>query len=99
MNITHSEAEHSINVTLKGELTFKDHTQFNDFIGKLNVDKRAVTFDLSDLTMIDSAGIGMLFLAQKIVQKHGGELTLSKPTGQVKRIFDITCLDQQIKIA
>ncbi len=98
MQIDRQESKESIVFSLKEKLSFKDHTLFNEIVSSLETEKRRIVFDLSKLEMIDSAGIGMLFLAQKIVSRNGGTMTIRNPQGQVKRVFDITSIDRQIKV-
>jgi anti-anti-sigma factor len=49
--------------------------------------------DLSDLTFMDSTGIGALVVARKRIQAHGqGQLVLSRPGGIVRRALEIVGL-------
>jgi len=98
MDLTTDENETNIIIRLKGELSFKDHIDFNAFLKDLPHSSKSIVFDLSELIAIDSAGIGMLFLAQKVIEKSGGNMSLKNPTGQVKRVFDITKIGQSISI-
>lgn len=99
MELKVEEGEHSTMVYLEGKLSFKDHPEFNGFIDSLEQTKRTIVFNVSKLEQIDSAGIGMMFLAQKVIEeKHGGKMIIKNPTGQVKRIFDITSIDDQITV-
>jgi len=87
-----------LNVSLSGSFGFQDHMIFNDFIEEIQDQKKSVIFDLQALEMIDSAGIGMLFLAHKTIEHINGDMVLKNPKGQVKRVFDLTSLDQKIKV-
>lgn len=98
MEIKQEEHDKSITVHLSGKLNFKDHSNFNAMITDLKSKGKHVTLDLSELEMIDSAGIGMLFLAHKLVSKEGGTLSITNPKGQVKRVFDITSIDKHLKV-
>ncbi len=90
--------ENDIIVHLEGKLNFQDHTEFNALINNFQNTKKTITFDLSALEAIDSAGIGMLFLAHKIITKMGGHLHLKNPQGQVRRVFEITSIDKQLQV-
>ncbi len=99
MELKVEDGEHSTLVFLEGKLSFKDHPDFNEFIDSLPKGKKTVIFNVSKLEQIDSAGIGMMFLAQKVVEeKNGGKMVIKNPSGQVLRIFDITSIGEQISI-
>ncbi len=99
MEIKVTEGENdAVNIDISGTFGFQDHIAFNDIMAQIQDKKKSVTFDLEHLEMIDSAGIGMLFLAQKLIKKSHGEMTLKNPVAQVKRVFDITSIGQQIPI-
>lgn len=98
MEIQISETGDTVNASIRGNLNFQDHVAFNEFLARIQDKKRHVTFDLSGLDMIDSAGIGMLFLAHKIIQKSQGSMALKNPNGQVKRVFDITSISREIRV-
>ena len=98
MNIRFDESGAEIIVFLSEKLTFKDHQEFNKGLEDVKGKNKAVCYDLRELSMIDSAGIGMLFLAQKLIEAEGNKISIRNPNGQVKRIFDITSLDKQISI-
>lgn len=92
------EKEKSITIIISGTLQFQDHPAFNDLVDELAQINKDVSFDLSKLERIDSAGIGMLFLAHKMVSKSNKKMTIKGANGQVKRVFDLTDIGRQIKI-
>lgn len=98
MDFHTEESEQSVIVSIKGKLNFKDHPKFNSYLNELKNKKKSVVFDLCNLQMIDSAGIGMLFLAHKIIKNNGASVVIRNPRGQVKRVFDITSIGQEITI-
>ena len=98
MDIQVQENENNVEVSFSGALGFKDHMAFNEFMTTLQGKKHDVIFDLTRLETIDSAGIGMLFLARDLIKKSNGELSLKNPNGQVSRVFEIAGIPQQIKV-
>lgn len=98
MQLKLEESEKSALIHISGKLSFKDHPEFNIFIDGLEIQGKTVTFDVQGLEQIDSAGIGMLFLADKVITEASGSMVIKNPTGQVKRIFDITSIGAQIKV-
>lgn len=98
MDIKSEINEKTLFVELSGKLSFKDHPSFNGFIDTIPLEIEHLKIDVKQLEQIDSSGIGMLFLAQKVMSEKSGLLTIVNPNGQVKRIFDIVNLADQINI-
>ena len=56
-----------------------------------------VVLDLSKITHIDSAGIGIIVQISRSCSKVGGHLNLVRPAqGHVQRVLEVTSLDQAI---
>ncbi len=53
-----------------------------------------MVLDLSRVTFIDSMALGVLLAALKRLRPRGGELRLVVPDNDLRRIFEITLLDQ-----
>ena len=53
-----------------------------------------VVLDLARVTFIDSMALGVLLAAMKRLRPGGGELRLVVPNTDLRRIFEITLLDQ-----
>src|SRR5690349_5096415 len=78
-------------VSMTGEFTFADHPVFQSILKQINDGReRSIAFDVSGLSFIDSAGLGMLILAREEAKKLGKTIRLRGPQGQVKRIFAVT---------
>jgi anti-sigma B factor antagonist len=58
-----------------------------------------VVIDLSGLTYMDSAGLGVLIAAYKQAQKAGTILSLAAPPPEVSHVLAITGLDRFLPIA
>jgi len=58
---------------------------------------RKVIFDMSELTHIDSTGIGRCISNLNRISQAGGRLTMSGATGQVREGFRVTRLDRVFK--
>ena len=55
---------------------------------------KEITFDLSDLEYVSSAGLRVFLTAQKAMMACGGQMTIASPNATVKGVFDITgCSD------
>lgn len=92
------EKDTEIIIAISEKLNFHMHPDFNDYMDIVAQKQKNVIIDLSALNIIDSAGLGMLFLARKITKAAGKNLVLRNPRGQVKRIFDLTNIDREIKV-
>ena len=55
---------------------------------------RFVLFDLTDLTYVDSSGIGTLIQISNWMKKRGGLMVLVNTQGSVEKIFQISKLDE-----
>ena len=51
---------------------------------------RKVIFDFSNVSFMDSAGIGMLLGRYKVIKMLGGNLELSNVNNQVRKVFEIS---------
>ena len=51
---------------------------------------RKVIFDFSNVSFMDSAGIGMLLGKYKVIKMLGGQLELANVNKQIERIFEIS---------
>ncbi|WP_300544963.1 STAS domain-containing protein [Maricaulis sp.] len=86
-------------VTLSGILTFDDHEKFRSVVTVIaDSDVDTVVVDLAALTMIDSAGIGMLLLANDRAGKQGKNLRLRGMSGHVAKVVEMSKLEQLIPI-
>ena len=81
-------------VSISGEFTFIDHTAFKAITARLlGRQGKPIVIDLARLEFIDSAGLGMLLIVRDEAGKAGRDLVLRGPSGQVKRMFDVTKFD------
>lgn len=56
---------------------------------------RPVVIDMTDVTFIDSSGLSALLAGLRLARGHGGAIRLVHVGPQIRRIFDVTGLDQQ----
>ena len=88
-----------VEIEFKGRLTYSDYSlfrQITDIIGQSP--NQECLFNSAELEFIDSAGLGMLLLAQDKVQDCKGRVTLINPTGQVKKMIELGRFDTLFKI-
>ena len=58
-----------------------------------------VVVDLSSVTFLDSMALGVLLGAHKRLRETGGELELIVPSPELRRVFEITLLDEVFTLA
>jgi len=59
---------------------------------------RKLVLDLSGLTYIDSAGLGMVATCAGLMFRAGGKLGVVSPGGKITQMFEITRLDRVIDL-
>lgn len=59
---------------------------------------RKMLFDLTGLTYIDSAGLGMVATCAGLLSKAGGKLVVVSPGGKISQMFEITRLNRLINV-
>lgn len=64
----------------------------------INAHENVVVLDLSDVTFIDSSGLGALIVAYRAAQERGIDLKVSSPRPQVLKVMQISGLDQVLDI-
>jgi HptB-dependent secretion and biofilm anti anti-sigma factor len=93
------DEEADMRVMMTGELTLADHGRIRHLIGELmRAGPTRLVLDLTRLEFIDSAGVGMLLIAHEEAGRHGKELVLREPRGQVLRVLDLAHLDKVVCI-
>ena len=55
--------------------------------------------DLGEVTFMDSTGIEVLLATRRRAELEGGSMTLCRPTAPVRRILEVTGLEQMFTIA
>ncbi len=86
-------------IALSGVMTFDDHDKFRGVVQDIaESDASQVELSLSDLKMIDSAGIGMVLLANDRSRKSGKAFEISGVSGHVVKVFELSKIDKLIPI-
>lgn len=86
-------------LALKGRFTFNDKNTIGNIIKDFLPSIVHCKLDVSNLEFIDSAGLGMLILANDNISKKGGEFVLQHPQGQVKRMLELSNFAEIMSIA
>ncbi|MBS8262350.1 anti-sigma factor antagonist [Roseibium polysiphoniae] len=84
---------------ISGQLQYQDNGAFRTLVDDMTeANVKNCVFELSDLTSIDSAGLGMLVIASDAGKQNGWSLTLSGAKGQVRKILELSRFDQLMTI-
>lgn len=59
---------------------------------------RKVVFDLTEVTFLDSSGIGILMMCHAKLKKVGGALHIAGARGMVKETLEMTSVDKIVHI-
>jgi anti-sigma B factor antagonist len=81
--------------SVHGELDLHEAPELQDRIAAaIDRGARLILVDLSDVTFIDSMALGVLLAAVQRLGSTGGRLRLVVPNPHIRRIFEISLLDQ-----
>ena len=82
-------------VAAPGSVDLHSAPELRDTLSTLvDSDTRQVTLDLSNVTFLDSMGLGVILGTKKRLAATGRELELVVANPEVRRIFEITMLDR-----
>ena len=61
-------------------------------------DPKLLILDFSEVTFMDSSGIGLVMGRYKLMTERGGEVIISEPAGYIKKVFQLSGIDKLTKI-
>ena len=85
-----SEGTHTL--VLAGEFDMTTAPGVETMVVASAASARRLTLDLSQLTFMDSTGLGLVLSAQRLCRASGAEFALVPGPRQVQRVFEITGL-------
>ncbi len=85
-------------VSAGGEVDVSTAPRLREQLATLPVGARRVVVDLSDVTFLDSRGLGVLVAAWKKCRESGASLDLVVAKPQVAKVLEITRLDDMFTI-
>lgn len=99
MDIATRERETVLIFDIKGELDAKAAPDLKERISeKIGQGHTRVLVNLSDITYLDSAGLGVLVSGLKIATRSNGDLRMWGLQEEVKNIFQLTRLNKVFQI-
>ncbi len=88
-------AQTKLLLELNGRLLFGNFQELQSFIFSLREKKPVqIIFDLSDVDMIDSSGLGLLIVANEIADT----VTLKYPCEQVAQLFNVCKISELMEV-
>ncbi|MFL5893536.1 MAG: STAS domain-containing protein [Thermoleophilaceae bacterium] len=86
-------------VILKGELDLSGAPRVDQALQQAeDLPVSLVVLDLSQLTFIDSSGLEVMLRAARRAQDRGGRLVVARPSVQVRKLLEMTAIDQALDI-
>ncbi|SRR6056297_297890 len=98
--ITFEEIEKSFVVKVAGDIDAYHSATFKQKVMEhmVNTDKKYIVLDMSEVSYIDSAGLGSIVSLIKESKKSEKEIVLVSLKKQIKKIFEMTKLDKIIRM-
>lgn len=98
-NINVNEKGNRVDVSIAGEIDAYTAPKLKETLVPLaEQDQVVLTVDLTNVTYMDSTGLGVFVGVFKQVRARGGEFSLVGLSDRLKRLFDITGLTEIIHI-
>ena len=93
LEVTTQDSGGHVTVSLKGELDLSSVGKVEEELERVEKDGPAVlVLDLSQLSFLDSTGLGVMVGALKRVRTNNGELALVCSESRILKVFEITGL-------
>ncbi|MCE5284665.1 MAG: STAS domain-containing protein [Pelosinus sp.] len=82
-------------LALAGKLYVHDASIIRDeLVEKIETGVQQIAINLSDVTYVDSSGLGVLVTVHKLIQRKNGHLSLNGVHGMVEELLKRTRLDK-----
>ncbi|HBL84557.1 MAG: hypothetical protein A2Y17_00860 [Clostridiales bacterium GWF2_38_85] len=100
MYVTYERNRDEILATLHGEIDHHTAKQMRDELDKTIINEKPDTFSLvlSDISFMDSSGLGLVMGRYKTVTDNGGRMKIINPSANVTRILNMAGINKMIKI-
>ncbi|WP_417449710.1 STAS domain-containing protein [Kordiimonas sp.] len=90
--------DNSATVVFKGDITFSENVAFRQLLKDLSTkDINTCVFDLSNVEMVDSAGLGMFLIAKEQADTNGWKLSVTGAQGHVASMLKLTKLSDLLQ--
>ena len=90
MEILQTKNGTELTIAIKGELNSTTYAELDKLVASSLTGLTSLTFELKDLSYISSAGLRVLLVAKKIMDKQNGKMVVRNANEDVMDIFDMT---------
>ena len=77
-------------VTLKGEINSSTAPELEEALKNSLENIKRLVFDFTELSYISSAGLRVLLVAKKTIDKNDGQMVVRNPNESIMDVFEIT---------
>ena len=88
----------SLTLCLAGDLDLATAGTLQACLEQVDGAVRSVVLDLTDLTFLDSSGLNVFVHAHERLTAEARELVLANPRASVRRVLDVSGIDQLIPV-
>jgi anti-anti-sigma factor len=93
-----AEPQHAV-LLLAGELDTSNVGQLYEELAQLTREGVLhITIDVAELDFVDSTGLSAIIAAHKRAEASGGELIVLAPSHDMRRLFEVTGIDNYLNI-
>ena len=95
MDYTKSDNGGTLEFKMSGSFGFSDNPKVRSMISEMESSgSNSISLDLSSLSHVDSAGLGMIVLINDSASEAGKSMAVKGAEGQVRKLLDISKFDQ-----
>lgn len=99
MNIQTSVTDATFEARLSDRLSFADNGAFRKLLDDMQASPASRwVLDVSGLSAVDSAGLGMFIIAMETAKKAGRSLALRSPSQHVRKLIELSKMDRLIPV-
>lgn len=99
LEITETDRDGTRQLALRGELDVATAHSVGERLTCLLAECRTIDLDLSELSFIDSTGLGVLVRATEAAEQDGAEITIGALSAAVMRVVELTGLAEKLHVS
>jgi anti-sigma B factor antagonist len=85
-------------VSVAGEIDMRSSARLGPILEALAPASLCLVVDMTDMTFIDSSGLGGLLAARNLARQHGTSVVLVHPPAQVRRLLTSNRLQSHFRV-
>ena len=100
VKLSYEVLEGSNILKVDGEVIFENSNRVKEKAKEIikEIEAKKLIVDLSSTSYLDSSGIGVILSLFKFMRDNDGKLLIANPNEKVKRVFEVTKLNQILDI-